>query len=201
MNDAAPESDWVRAAEAARRGEPIVVPTDTVYGLGAVLSAPGAIDELFALKGRSFAQPLAVLVADADQAAELGRLDAAARAVVERFWPGPLTVVVPRRTAVELRLGGSDDTVGLRCPDHGPLRNLLATVGPMAFTSANRSGEPTPTTAAGVREQLGDAVVVVDGGTLVDAASTVADLTGELVVLRVGPISVAELRAVLDARP
>lgn len=174
---------------ALRAGRVVAIPTDTVYGLAVDPAAPGATARLFALKGRPADVPVAVLVSDAEQAARLADpVPASARDLMRDHWPGPLTLVLPRRTGVDLDLGHPPTTVGIRCPDEPLVRRIAAAVGPLATTSANRHGEPTPPTAAEVAALFGDGVaVVVDGGPRPGAASTVVDCTGpEPVVLRQG---------------
>jgi L-threonylcarbamoyladenylate synthase len=180
-------------------GGAVVLPTDTVYGLAALPTVPGATDALFELKERSERQPLAVLVADIEQA--LALVEAPAE-VVERWmaqlWPGPLTLVLPRSAmARDLPLGGDDATIGVRCPDHPFVRAVAAELGPIATTSANRSGEPTPTTAQGAADALsGPVSLVVDGGPAGTVASTVVDATSaEWRVLREGAVSLDQLEA------
>jgi len=121
--------------------------------------------------------------------------------VIERWWPGPLTIVFPRRSDVHVELGGDGTTIGVRCPDHDLVRALARELGPLAVTSANRHGEPTPTTAAAAATALGDAVaLVIDGGPCPIAPSTVIDgTTADLRVLRPGPISAQDL--VNSSRP
>ena len=189
------------AAEALRSGGVVLLPTDTVYGIAVVASTPGATGRLFALKERSEGQPVAVLVADRAQALALADApgDAALR-LMERLWPGPLTLVVRRSpTASSLELGGDPATVGLRCPDHDLVRALATEVGPLATTSANRHRQPTPRTAAEAAASLvGPVDLVVDGGRLGSVASTVVDLTGsEPKVLREGAVTVDHLHRAL----
>ena len=148
----APGPDVVaRVAGVLRDGGVVVLPTDTVYGAAALPGVPRATDRLFALKGRGADVPLAVLCAGADQALALADPDGVdddVRRIAARLWPGPLTLVLPRRPGLGLALGEPATTVGLRCPDHALVRALAAEVGPLATTSANRHGEPTPATAA-----------------------------------------------------
>lgn len=176
-----------RVVAALRAGEAVVVPTETVYGVATLPDRRGLLLEL---KGRPESVPIAVLVADAVQAevATGTPLPPLALALAARFWPGPLTLVLPT---------GAGPTLGVRCPDHHFVRAVAAAVGPIATTSANRHGEPTPTTATAAAASLGGAVaVVVDGGALTGVASTVVDVTGARpVVLRQGPIRSAEIEA------
>jgi L-threonylcarbamoyladenylate synthase len=191
-----------RAAAVLRAGGTVVLPTDTVYGVAALPSVPGATGKLFALKDRAEGQPLAVLVGDLDQVWPLVQVDRhheVLRRWAARLWPGPLTVVLPRSSSARsLELGGSPDTVGVRCPDHDFVRQLADQVGPVATTSANRHGEPTPVTAAAAaRSLVGPVDLVVDGGPAGTLASTVVDLTAaEWAVLRTGALDEQALRDV-----
>lgn len=170
--------------KALREGLLVVVPTDTVYGIAADASVPAATARIFDAKRRPAGLQLPVLVDSLDQAAQVAVIDDRARALMERFWPGGLTVVVPRRPDIRLELGDENGTVGLRCPDHPVPRALCAEVGPLATTSANVHGEPTPVTAAEVQRVFGGAVAyVIDGGRCEGAPSTVVDTTSEQVVL------------------
>lgn len=186
-----------RAAGALRAGGAVVLPTDTVYGVAASPGDAAAVDRLFVLKGRGASVPIAVLCADAEQALDLAEPTAAAiaRAAAERWWPGPLTLVLPRRAGVELHLGEPETTVGLRVPDHRFVQALARVVGPLATTSANRHGHPTPPTALAAAEDLGAGVaIVVDGGELLGSSSTVVDATGvPWRVLRKGPIPASDV--------
>lgn len=178
------------------RGEVIGTPTDTVYGLAVSPRADGAIERLFVAKGRPPSVPIAVLVADSAQAQELCESQLPP-GLMEHHWPGPLTVVVRRRPGLSWDLGGSPTTIGIRCPDHGFVRSLCTEAGPLATTSANLHGEPSPTSAAGVAETMIGAPVsvVLDGGLCDGAPSTVVDLTGEsIVVLREGALRERDLR-------
>lgn len=180
-----------------RSGGSVLLPTDTVYGLAALPSVPGATERLFTLKERSLHQPVAVLVADLDQSRSLVIWPGgeAARWMTE-LWPGPLTVVLRRSPAAgALELGGDVATVGVRCPDHRLVRSIAATTGPIATTSANRHGEPTPTEASAAAAALdGPVDLVIDGGRLDSVASTVVDATVDpWRILRQGVITVDRL--------
>ena len=176
------------AVTALRAGGAVVLPTDTVYGLAAL---PEHVDVLYELKDRPASMPIAVLVADVEQAATLVRVDDRVRRLADAFWPGPLTLVL-------LPVDGGD-TVGVRCPDHELVRALCRRVGPLPTTSANRHGAPTPTTAAQAAAALaGEPALVIDGGPCGDTASTVVDLTGDdAVVLREGALPSAAIDAAL----
>lgn len=187
-----------RVAEVLRAGGLVVLPTETVYGLAALPSVPGATDDLFERKGRAGDVPVAVLCADADQALALAdasdaRVAGLAAELADAHWPGPLTMVLPRRADLGWALGEPASTIGLRCPDHDLLREVARRVGPIAATSANRHGEPTPPTAVEAAAQLlGPVDLVVDGGELRGLPSTVVDLTGdELRILRRGAVTIA----------
>ena len=191
-----------RVADALRTGGAAVLPTDTVYGLAALASEPGATERLFALKGRRPDVPLAVLVAD--RAAGVALADGVGDDVLRimaAFWPGPLTLVLRRGpVSVAWDLGGDGATIGVRCPAHPLVRAIAAEVGPLATTSANRHGASTPATAAEAAGSLvGPVEVVVDGGRIEGTASTVLDVTGPTWrVLRDGPVSLDRLRAAAE---
>ena len=192
------------AAEVLRGGGLIALPTDTVYGIAVRLDLPGGIARLFAAKRRPPDKAVMLLLADVGQAAEIGRMTRAATALGEAFWPGGLTVVVPQRDDVPLPadLTGGARTIGLRVPDHPAPRALAAATGPLPTTSANLSGVPEARTAAGILDQLGDAVdLVLDGGEAHGGpASTVVDCsTDEPRILRVGAVAPERIAAVLDA--
>lgn len=189
-----------RAAAALRAGQVIVLPTDTVYGVAALPAVAGATDRLFALKGRSASVPIAVLCASAGQALALGdpaSIGPEVRRLAARLWPGPLTLVLRRRPGLDLALGDPPTTVGVRCPDHPLVRALAAVVGPLATTSANRHGAPTPVAAADAAAALGPGVdLVLDGGPCAGAPSSVVDVTGPgWRILRQGPLGLADLEA------
>jgi L-threonylcarbamoyladenylate synthase len=188
------------AVEALAAGRPVVVPTDTVYGVAVEPTRAGATDRLFAVKERPRTAALPLLVASVDQAAMLaGDLPSTAVALAEAFWPGGLTLVLPRRAGLDLDLGGEDDaTVGLRLPDHPVPVALAKQVGPLAATSANLHGRPTPPTAGEVAVELGEAVeLVLDGGRCEGAPSTVVACTPEgVTVLREGRVPTADVLAV-----
>ena len=195
--------DVARAVAALRAGDVVVLPTDTVYGLAVLPTIPGATARLFALKGRGADVPIAVLCANAAQALGLAAPNAVTgevRRLAERLWPGPLTLVLPRRRGLAYELGEPPDTVGLRCPDDALVRAIAAPVGPIATTSANRHGRPTPATAAEVAAVFPTGLgLVLDGGPRTAPSSTVVDATGgpdrPWKVLRPGPITLADVEA------
>lgn len=193
------------AAIAVLRGGGVVaMPTDTVYGIGVALETPGGIERLFAAKRRSPDRGIVLLLADASQAADIGVMPPAARALADACWPGGLTVVVPRRPDVTLPdiLTGGAPTIGLRVPDHDAPRSLARAVGPLPVTSANVSGLPEAPDAAAILDQLGGSVdLILDGGPAHGGpASTVVDCTGdEPVILRAGAIPPGRVADILGA--
>ncbi len=202
-----PDDDAGREAaiEALRAGGIVALPTDTVYGIAVALDSPGGLERLFGAKRRPPDKGIVLLLADAAQAPEIAQWPPAAAVLAEAFWPGGLTLVVPRRGDVELPavLTGGAPTIGLRTPDHAAPRALAAAVGPLPTTSANVSGLPDAKTAAEIVEQLGDAVeVALDGGATSGAsASTVVDCTVDPPrILRLGAIAVERLEAILGRR-
>ncbi len=185
-----------RAEELLRAGWLVAFPTDTVYGLGAMLFNAQAIEQLYIVKGRDAAKAIAVLVGDEAGLAQVAReMSGVAARLARRFWPGPLTLVVAAHPALPVNLSPLP-TVGVRMPDHPVALALLRRTGPLAVTSANLSGEPSATTAEDVYAQLkGRIPFILDGGqTPGGLPSTVVDCTGsELVILRPGPISWQQL--------
>ena len=200
------------AIQSLRAGGVVAIPTDTVYGIAVALETPGGIERLFAAKSRPPDKAIALLLADADQAAEIGVLTPAATALANAFWPGGLTLVVPRRTDRELPAAltggalapGAIPTIGLRVPDHPAPRALARALGPLPTTSANRSGEPELRDAAAIEATLGASLdLILDGGPSGGGpSSTVVDCTGEApVVVREGAIAADEIeRVVAGAR-
>jgi len=194
-----------RAAEVLRAGGLVALPTETVYGLAADASQPTAVRRVFEVKGRPADHPLIVHIADVDQLATwAARVPPAARRLGEAFWPGPLTVVLPRAAWVSDVVTGGLDTIALRVPSHPlTLAILRAFGGGVAAPSANRFGQVSPTTAAHVRADLGDEVeLVVDGGaSAVGIESTIVDLSADAPwVLRLGGLTLAAIEEVLGVR-
>jgi L-threonylcarbamoyladenylate synthase len=191
-----------RAAAVLRAGGLVAFPTETVYGLGADARNPAGVARIFSAKGRPADHPLIVHLADASQLAQWAReVPPAARRLAEAFWPGPLTLVLPRRADVPDAVTGGLDTVALRVPDQPlALALLRACGGGVAAPSANRHGRVSPTTAAHVREELADAVdLVLDGGPCaVGIESTIVEVTAaQPRILRPGSITAADLERVL----
>jgi len=191
-----------RAAALLREGRLVAFPTETVYGLGANALDPAAVARVFEAKGRPDWNPLIVHVPDADAARSLAaRWPVAADRLAERFWPGPLTLVVPKRPNVPDAVTAGLGAVALRVPAHPVALAILRAAGvPVAAPSANRSGGISPTTAEHVRKSLGDRVdLIVDGGpTAVGIESAVVDLTGARpALLRPGRIPLDQLESVI----
>jgi L-threonylcarbamoyladenylate synthase len=199
-------NDVVRAAALLRAGELVAFPTETVYGLGADASNPGAIARIFAAKGRPADHPLIVHLPDASQLERWAAdIPAAAHGLAAAFWPGPLTLILRRHPSVSDAITGGQDTVGLRVPNHPLALQLLREFGGgVAAPSANRFGRVSPTTAAHVRDELGAAVsMILDGGPCaVGIESTILDLSGDRArILRPGMLDAAAIAAVLGHPP
>lgn len=185
---------------ALRRGLVVVLPTDTLYGLCADPFNPSAVDRVFALKQRPRDVALPVLFADPGDAASVGDVSSpVVQRLMAAFWPGALTIVVPRLPHATIDVGKVEGTIAVRCPDHEVIRAVTAEAGPIAVTSANLHGGPTPETAAGVAELFGAGVAaVVDGGRCAGQPSTVIDCTGaEVRVLREGRVPWGDIERVL----
>jgi L-threonylcarbamoyladenylate synthase len=196
----------LRAAEVLRDGGTVAVPTETVYGLAARADRDMAVAGIYRAKGRPDFNPLIVHVADLDHARRLAMLDAAACRLAEAFWPGPLTMVLPRRDDAGLAAAvcAGLPTVALRCPAHPVMRALIEASGlPLAAPSANRSGGVSPTQADHVLASLGDRIdLVLDGGVCARGIeSTIVAIRegGGWTMLRPGPIDRAAIVAVLGA--
>ena len=191
------------AVDVLRAGGVVALPTDTVYGVAVAISTPGGIERLFAVKRRPPDKAIMLLLDDAAQAARAGIMTPAAAALAAAAWPGGLSIVVPQRPDVPWPavLTGGTATIGLRVPDHDAPRALAREVGPMPTTSANVSGLPEATDAAGIVEQLGESVdLILDGGPAHGGpASTVVDCTGARpIIVRVGAVPIEDVVAILD---
>ena len=192
----------IRAAiDAVQRGDLVVLPTDTVYGVGADAFSPVAVSNVLAAKGRGRDMPSPVLVGSWQTLDGLVlTMPAAARELIEAFWPGGLTLVVEHAPSLAWDLGDSRGTVAVRMPLHPVALEVLTATGPMAVSSANLTGHAPPPTAVEARDQLGDAVEVYleAGPSAGQVPSTIVDLTGEPPrVLREGAIALGELREVV----
>jgi tRNA threonylcarbamoyl adenosine modification protein (Sua5/YciO/YrdC/YwlC family) len=199
------EEQWETLLEVGEQvlnsGRLVVLPTDTVYGVGCNPFDPSAVDRIYQAKARGRQLPLPVLVHTWRQAIGLvEEIDDRAKALIAEFWPGPLTIIFREAPGIGWDLGESKGTVGVRMPKHPFTQALIRRAGPLAVTSANLSGRPTPSTAEGVMAQLDEHVgVYFDGGEADGGpASTIVDLTGpEARVLRTGAISAEEVERVL----
>jgi L-threonylcarbamoyladenylate synthase len=199
-------SDIERAATLLRAGELVAFPTETVYGLGADAANPAAVAKIFAAKGRPADHPLIVHIPDATHLERWARdIPAEAYALAEAFWPGPLTLILKRHADVPDAVTGGQDSVGLRIPNHPLALELLrAFDGGIAAPSANKFGRISPTTAAHVRDDLGDAVsMILDGGPCqVGIESTILNLSGKrAMLLRPGMLSAIDIGRVLGRVP
>jgi L-threonylcarbamoyladenylate synthase len=187
-----------QAAQALRAGELVGIPTETVYGLAADADNEAAVAQIFAAKGRPTDHPLIVHVASSAQVARYAaQVPDFAQRLIDAFWPGPLTLILPRRPGVAAAAAGGQDSIGLRCPSHPVAQALLRACGlGLAAPSANRFGRVSPTTAAHVQAELGTALLVLDGGPCpVGIESTLVDCTrGAPVVLRPGQITREQLQ-------
>ena len=191
-----------RAVALLRAGELVAFPTDTVYGVGALAWDEEAVGKLYTAKIRAGHKAIPILLADpADLLLVAADLPPAALRVAERFWPGALTLVVPRNRRVPDIVTAGGDTVAVRVPDHDAVRALIRAAGaPLATTSANLSGAASPVTAAEVAAQLSGRVsLILDGGPCPGGTpSTILDLTGETaVILREGPVTLADIQAAM----
>jgi len=199
--DPAARAEGIKAAALAlRSGQLVVLPTDTVYGLGADAFYPSAVSSLLAAKGRGRDMPPPVLVGTLRAATALIEdLGPYGKDLIDEFWPGGLTIVCRASRSLNWDLGDTRGTVAVRMPLHPVALELLKETGPLAVSSANRTGIPPATTVADAEEQLGDSVAVyLDGGPCTaDVPSTIVDLTGSVPrLLRAGAVSVGKLREV-----
>lgn len=196
------ESAIEAAALALQRGDLAVVPTDTVYGIAADAFDADAVADLLAAKGRGREMPPPVLVSNVSTLDALARdVPAFARALVDAFWPGPLTLVLKQQTSLMWDLGDTRGTVAVRMPDHDLTREILERTGPLAVSSANVTGLPAATDADQADDMLGERVVVIvdDGESPVGESSTIVDATtAQGRVLRHGALSLEQLNAVLE---
>jgi L-threonylcarbamoyladenylate synthase len=200
-SDAAQRADGLSAATTAvLNGELVVLPTDTVYGVGADAFSPTAVTRLLAAKGRGRDMPPPVLVGTVRAATALVEdLGSDGQRLIDEFWPGGLTLVCRAARTLSWDLGDTKGTVAVRMPEDSVALDLLRETGPMAVTSANLTGSPAATSAGEARDQLGESVsVYLDGGkTSGSIASTIVDLTGpQPRLLRRGAISVGRLREI-----
>jgi L-threonylcarbamoyladenylate synthase len=200
-SDPASRAEGIAAAALAlRNGKLVVLPTDTVYGIGADAFYPSAVTSLLDAKGRGRDMPPPVLVGTVRAATALIEdLGPYGKDLIDEFWPGGLTIVCRAARTLSWDLGDTRGTVAVRMPLHPVALELLKETGPLAVSSANRTGQPPATSAADAEQQLGDAAsVYLDGGPCArDVPSTIVDLTGSVPrLLRAGAVSVGQLREV-----
>jgi L-threonylcarbamoyladenylate synthase len=190
-----------RALEILQASELVAFPTDTVYGVGSLAFDAQGIEQLYRVKERQHTKAIPILLSRPEQLSQVsGEINATVERLSERFWPGPLTLVLPRSTRLPANIS-QYTTIGVRIPDHPVALALIDRAGPMAVTSANLSGERNSQTAQQVFEQLASRIaLILDGGkTSGGAPSTVVDCTSpQLKILRPGPISKQELLAALS---
>ncbi|KIX78135.1 L-threonylcarbamoyladenylate synthase [Streptomyces sp. JL4002] len=201
-NDATDRKTGLReAASAVRRGELVVLPTDTLYGIGADAFSPEAVHDLLAAKGRGRGMPTPVLIGSPNTLHGLVTdFSEQAWELVDAFWPGALTLVAKHQPSLAWDLGDTGGTVAVRMPLHPVAIELLTEVGPMAVSSANLTGHPAPEDCDAAREMLGDSVsVYLDGGpTPGIQPSSIVDVTGKVpVLLREGALTADQLREVV----
>ena len=185
-----------KALEILHGGGLVALPTDTVYGVGALAFDGKAVESIYIAKDRPIEKAIPILVGDVEDLHRVAeKIPTMAMKLAERFWPGALTLVVPKRSSLPDSVSATD-TVGVRIPDHLVARRVLRAAGPMAVTSANLSGQPSPTTAEEVLAQLGGRIaLIIDGGkTPGGIPSTLVDCTGSSPrILREGPIHLDEI--------
>jgi L-threonylcarbamoyladenylate synthase len=194
------KSALLHAVDVLRNGGLVAFPTDTVYGLASLAFQGEFVDRLYIVKGRSHTKAIAILLPGAEALPLVAHQPSQmALILAQHFWPGPLTLIVPRHPDIPQAVS-TLPTVGVRVPDHPVALELLRLAGPLAVTSANLSGRPSPTTPAEVLEQLGGRIhLLIDGGrTPRGVPSTVVDCTGsQPVILRPGPLSLEALQKAL----
>jgi L-threonylcarbamoyladenylate synthase len=186
----------VSALEILTGGGLVAFPTDTVYGVGALAYDANAVGEIYIAKGRGLEKAIPILIGDFEQIEQVSiGISHLTQRLAEKFWPGPLTMIVPRNPNIPDAVT-SYPTVGVRIPDFDATRELLRLTGPLAVTSANISGQGSPSTALGVESQLGGRIpLILDGGvTPGGTPSTLVDCTGnEPKIIREGPISLEQI--------
>jgi L-threonylcarbamoyladenylate synthase len=187
------DPDLTDAVAALRRGDLVVYPTETVYGLGADALDPEAIERVFEAKGRSRQKPLSMALPELAAAADYTRTTERERRFCQRFLPGPVTVLVERTDRVPDVLVGGGDRVGIRIPDHDTARALARRTGPITATSANRSGEPSARRVGEIDPAIRERATVLDGGETPGTESTVVDVSAGRIVRR------GELAAEIEA--
>jgi L-threonylcarbamoyladenylate synthase len=202
VNPIVTQTEINQAVVLLKQGKLVAFPTETVYGLGADARNPQAIKQLFEVKGRSADHPVSVLLAEPAQIAEWAtEMNVFAQRLAQHFWPGPLTLILPRVEQVSPLLTGGHPTIGIRMPNHPVTQKLLRAFGSgIAAPSANRFGGVSPTQAVQVKEALGDAVaLILDGGDCtLGIESTIVDCSGEQpCITRLGALAASEISKVI----
>lgn len=198
-----PAAQLQKAITILQNGGILAFPTDTVYGLGALAFDNAAIESIYIAKDRRIEKAIPILIgdlSDLDKVADAALIPDMALRFAARFWPGPLTCILPKKRTLPLAVSATS-TVAVRIPNHPDARALLRAAGPMAVTSANISGQPSPSTADEVYAQLNGRIpLILNGGkTPGGIPSTLVDCTGrEPIILREGPISLAELLSAME---
>ncbi len=196
-----PANEIKFALEVLKNGGIVAFPTDTVYGLGALAFNNNAIESIYTAKERPIEKAIPVLIGDLNDLDQIAdEIPGMALRFASRFWPGPLTCILPKKHTLPLAVSATS-TVAVRIPDHRDARALLRAVGPMAVTSANISGQASPSTAQEVYDQLNGRIpLILDGGkTPGGIPSTLVDCTSEVpIILREGPIALTELLEALQ---
>ena len=191
-----------QALEILQAGGLVAFPTDTVYGVGALAFNGKAVESIYVAKDRPAEKAIPILIGETDDVNKVAsEVPLMAKKLAERFWPGPLTMIVPKDLSLPDAVSATN-TVGVRIPDHAVARSVLRAVGPMAVTSANISGKASPSTAEEVFAQLNSRIpLIIDGGkTPGGVPSTVVDCSGsQPVIIRDGPISLNEILAAIGA--
>lgn len=192
------------AADLLKRSELVAFPTETVYGLGAMAFDSQAVEKIYIAKGRPTKKPLLVHISKIEQTEDLvTELNEVAKSMMERFWPGPLSLILPAREGIPAIVTGGESTIGLRMPDHPVALALIDKAGPLAAPSANISGNQSPVTAEQVKADLdGKIAAIIDGGlTGIGLPSTIIDLTGESIrIVRYGGLPLEEIEAFWGAK-
>ena len=193
-----------KALDILNSGGLVAFPTDTVYGVGALAYDGNAVESIYIAKDRPAEKAIPILIGDLEDMEKVGiDIPKAAYKLTARFWPGPLTCIIPKNLTLPKAVSASS-TVGVRVPDHKVARALLRAAGPMAVTSANISGQSSPSTAEEVLRQLNGRVpLIIDGGkTLGGVPSTVVEFSSdEVKILREGPIGIGQIKAALQNAP
>ncbi len=203
VNSQRPEESAVkRAAQLIKCGGVIVYPTDTLYGLGANALNPQAVLRIFKIKDRSPDQPLPVVVSNLKMAEQLASVDDKARKLIAAFWPGALTLVMPKKPTIPSAVAGGGNSIGLRAPNHPvPLAIIREANLPLVATSANKHGAPSPVEAEEALKQIGEEVdLILDCGHVGGQSSTVIDLTkAKPLIVRCGPVTQEMIEKVIGS--